>query len=128
MTTEGSYILSSNSPGDNNRFFSTLDENDFSAKGEVTYTVNPEANNPIKVNVGVNYRQTDRTFNFTEIDYVTGGGLAADPNNPDAVLNSQNLSAGAFSLITIWNNSNLNPMYYIGHRKIEQAMHNWFTP
>jgi hypothetical protein len=57
-------------------------------------------------------------LNFTEIDYVTGGGLAADPNNPDAVLNSQNLSAGAFSLITIWNNSNLNPMYYIGHRKI----------
>jgi hypothetical protein len=117
MNTSGNYILSSNSPGDNNRFFSTLDENDFGAKAEATYTLNPNAEKPTQIVFGGNYRKTDRTFKFNEIDFQQSG-LAIDPNNPDAVLNQQNLNAGAFKLITLWNNSNLNPMYYIGERKI----------
>lgn len=115
--TSGNYILSSNSPGDNNRYFSTLDENDFGANAEAIYTVNPNAEKQIQIIFGGNYRKTDRTFNFTEIDFQQGG-LAIDPNNPDAVLNQANLNAGAFNLITLWNNSNLNPMYYIGNRNI----------
>ncbi len=117
MTTAGSYILSANSPGDNNRFFSTLNENDLGAKAEVNYTFNPEANLPVVLTLGGNYRKTDRTFNFTEFDYQQNG-LSVDTNNPDAVLNQQNLNAGAFKLITLWNSSNLNPMFYIGHRTI----------
>jgi len=115
MTNSGSYILSANSPGDNNRFFSILDENDFGAKAEVNYTFNPEANLPVVLTLGGNYRKTDRTFNFTEFDYQQSG-LSVDPNNPDAVLNQQSLNAGAFSLITLWNSTNLAPMFYIGHR------------
>ncbi|MEO8253724.1 MAG: TonB-dependent receptor [Flavobacterium sp.] len=117
MNTSGNYILSSNSPGDNNRYFSTLDENDFGANAEAIYTINPNADKQIQIIFGGNYRKTDRTFNFTEIDFQQGG-LAIDPNNPDAVLNQANLNAGAFKLITLWNNSNLNPMYYIGNRNI----------
>ncbi|PTQ96521.1 TonB-dependent receptor [Mucilaginibacter yixingensis] len=117
MTASGSYILSANSPGDNNRFFSLLDENDLGTKAEVNYQFNPDANFPVVLTLGGNYRKTDRTFNFTEFDYQQGG-LSVDPNNPDAALNQQNLSAGAFKLITLWNSSNLDPMYYIGHRKI----------
>lgn len=117
MTGSGSYILSANSPGDNNRFFSTLDENDLATKAEVNYKFNPEANLPVVLTLGGNYRKTDRTFNFTEFDYQQNG-LSVDPNNPDAALNQQNLNAGAFKLITLWNSSNLDPMYYIGHRKI----------
>ncbi|WP_281636471.1 TonB-dependent receptor [Flavobacterium marginilacus] len=115
--TSGNYILSSNSPGDNNRYFSTLDENDFGANAEAVYKINPNADKQIQIVFGGNYRKTDRTFNFTEIDFQQGG-LAIDPNNPDAVLNQANLNAGAFNLITLWNNSNLNPMYYIGNRNI----------
>jgi len=117
MAQSGSYILSANSPGDNNRFFSTLNENDFAGKAALNYTFNPEANLPSVLTLGGDYRKTDRTFNFTEFDYQQSG-LAVDPSNPDAVLNQQNLNAGAFSLITLWNNANLDPMYYIGHRKI----------
>ncbi|PJJ09710.1 TonB-dependent receptor [Flavobacterium sp. 1] len=117
MNTSGNYILSSNSPGDNNRYFSTLDENDFGANAEAVYTINPNADKQIQIVFGGNYRKTDRTFNFTEIDFQQGG-LAIDPNNPDAVLNQANLNAGTFNLITLWNNSNLNPMYYIGNRNI----------
>jgi len=113
----GSYILSANSPGDNNRFFSILNENDLAAKAEVNYKFNPEANLPVVLTLGGNYRKTDRTFNFTEFDYQQNG-LSVNPNNPDAVLNQQSLSAGAFNLITLWNSTNLDPMYYIGHRKI----------
>jgi len=117
MTDSGSYILSADSPGYNNRYFSTLNENDFAAKAEVDYTINPEANAPIIVTLGGNYRKTERTFNFIEFDFKQNG-LAVDPNNPDAVLNQQNLNSGAFSLITLWNNTNLNPMFYTGNRKI----------
>lgn len=117
LNTSGNYILSSNSPGDNNRYFSTLDENDFGANAEAVYTIKPNADKQIQIIFGGNYRKTDRTFNFTEIDFQQGG-LAIDPNNPDAVLNQANLNAGAFNLITLWNNSNLNPMYYIGNRNI----------
>jgi TonB-dependent receptor len=115
MTNSGSYILSANSPGDNNRFFSILNENDLGTKAEVNYTFNPEANLPVVLTLGGNYRRTDRTFNFTEFDYQQSG-LSVDPNNPDAVLNQQNLNAGAFNLITLWNSANLDPMFYIGHR------------
>lgn len=117
MTNTGGYILGADSPAYNNRYFSTLDENDFAAKAEVDYTINPEANSPIVVTLGGNYRKTDRTFNFIEIDYKQNG-LEVDPSNPDAVLNQQNLNSGAFSLVTAWNNTNLNPMFYIGKRKI----------
>ena len=117
MTQSGNYILSADSAGNNNRYFSTLDENDLGAKAEVDYTVNPEANRPIVVTVGGNYRKTDRTFNFLEFDFQQSG-LVVDPNNPDAVLNQQNLNAGAFNIITLWGSTNLDPMYYKAHRKI----------
>ncbi|AHF17846.1 TonB-dependent receptor [Niabella soli] len=127
MTGAGSYILSANSPGDNNRFFSTLNENDFAGKAAIDYTFNPEANLPSVLTLGGAYRKTDRTFNFTEFDYQQSG-LAVDPGNPDAVLNQQGLNSGAFNLITLWNNANLNPMYYIGHRKIGSGYAQWLYP
>ncbi len=117
MTETGSYILSANSPGDNNRYFSTLNENDFSGKAEAGYTFNPNADLPVVLTLGGNYRKTDRTFNFIEFDYQQSG-LAVDPNDPDAVLNQQGLNSGAFNLITLWGNTNLTPMFYIGHRTI----------
>ncbi|WP_345107074.1 TonB-dependent receptor [Mucilaginibacter panaciglaebae] len=127
MTTSGSYILSANSPGDNNRFFSVLNENDLGAKAEVNYKFNPEANLPVVLTLGGNYRKTDRTFNFTEFDYQQSG-LSVDPNHPDASLNQQNLNVGAFKLITLWNNTNLDPMFYIGHRKIGAGYAQLFYP
>ena len=121
MTGTGSYILSANSPGDNNRFFSTLDENDFAGKAKIDYTFNPNANLPVVLTLGGDYRKTDRTFNFTEFDF-DQNGLTVDPNNPDAALNQENLNSGAFSLVTLRGNRNttnaLDPMYYIGHRNI----------
>ncbi len=125
MTGNGDYALSAESAGANNRYFSTLDENDFGAKGEVQYTVNPEANAPIIVTAGGNYRKTDRTFNFIEFDYLQNG-LVVDPSNPDAVLNQQHLdltpNQGGFDLLTLrgaaGNANALNPMFYIGHRQI----------
>ncbi|AWH84053.1 TonB-dependent receptor [Flavobacterium album] len=117
MTETGHYILGTNSYADNNRFFSTLDENDLGATAEVNYSVNPEANSPMIITLGGNYRKTDRTFNFTEFDYKQNG-LTVDPNNPDLVLNQENFNSGAFSLITLRGGTNINPMYYIGNRKI----------
>ncbi|MCG2793679.1 MAG: TonB-dependent receptor [Weeksellaceae bacterium] len=117
----GGYLLSSNSPADNNRFFSKLNENDYGGKAEANYTFNPTSELPVVLTLGGNYRKTDRTFKFTEFDYQQGG-LSADPNNPDAVFNQQNLSAGLFKLITLrgdYSQKNaLIPMYYIGHREI----------
>ena len=42
----GNYRLSTDSAGDNNRYFSTLNETDLAAKAEVNYAFNPAADKP----------------------------------------------------------------------------------
>lgn len=116
----GTYQQSNDSPADNHRFFSTLDENDFGARAELNYTFNPEANNPTVLTVGGNYRDTDRTFNFIQYNFDFQNPVNVDPNHPDAVFNQQNLtlgqSNGGYDLIT--DQGNLKPLYYIGKRNI----------
>jgi TonB-dependent receptor len=120
------YKLSTGSAGDNNRYFSTLDENDLAAKAEVNYTFNPEKTSPTVVTIGGNYRSTDRTFDFLKFNYDFSTPPNVDPNNPDALFNQQHLDlgadAGGFNLLTdrggASNSSALNPFYYKASRDI----------
>lgn len=116
------YNAASDSAGQTNRFFSTLNENDLGAKAEVDYTFNPEANTPVVLTLGGNFRTTDRTFNFTELLYKFNSGPIMDPENPDLVVNQQGLSSGVFELKTgrggASNPNALSPFYYLGKRNI----------
>ncbi|KAF2335719.1 TonB-dependent receptor [Flavobacterium daemonense] len=117
-----SYNAASDSAGQTNRYFSTLDENDASAKAEVNYTFNPESGKSPVLTAGGNYRTTDRTFNFTELLYKFGSGPTMDPLNPDLVLNQAGLDSGVFQLNTgrggADNPNALSPFYYLANRDI----------
>ncbi len=116
------YNAASDAAGQTNRFFSTLNENDFGAKAEAEYTFNPTAELPVVLTIGGNYRTTDRTFNFTELLYKFNSGPTIDPENPDLVLNQIGLSTGVFELRTgrggASNPNSLSPFYYLGKRDI----------
>jgi len=120
------YKLSTGSAGDNNRFFSTLDENDLTAKAEVDYTFDPDKSLPTVLTVGGNYRNTKRTFDFIKFNYDFNTPPVVDPDNPDALFDQQHLDLGAggggFSLLTdrggAGNSSALDPFYYAAKRDI----------
>ncbi|WP_281227022.1 TonB-dependent receptor [Flavobacterium aquiphilum] len=117
------YSAASDSAAQTMRYFSTLDENDSSAKGEINYTFNPQSNTPAVLTLGGNYRTTDRTFNFSELLYdFNSGGPTMDPKNPDLVLNQAGIDSGVFHLITGRGGANnpnaLSPFYYLANRDI----------
>ena len=120
----GGYTISSNSAGANNRYYSTLKENDITGKAEAAYTFNPESNLQKVLTVGGNVRSTDRTFDNTQINFDFDRPVAVDVNNPDALFNQANLDLGkqngGFNFVTT-RGSNANafdPFYYKGKRNI----------
>ncbi|MHA3786959.1 TonB-dependent receptor [Flavobacterium hauense] len=123
-TNGNGYTVASNSAGLNNRFYSTLEENDIAGKLEGEYTFNPESNLKKILTVGFNIRSTDRTFNFTQINYDFNNPVAIDINNPDAVFNQENLTLGknngGFDLVTGRGKqaNALDPFYYLADRQI----------
>lgn len=118
------YVVGSNSVALNNRFFSTLDENDLAAKLDLTYTFNPEADLVKKISFGANYRNTERTFNYTQFNFdFADNTTAIEINNPDAVFNQAGLSNGNFEIVT-GRGTGVNafdPFFYIGKKKIMAA-------
>lgn len=95
-TNGNSYLVGSNSAGLNNRFFSTLEENDIAGKLEAGYTFNPEGNLQKTLTVGANFRTTERDFEFSQINYDFNNPVPVDINNPEALFNQANLSLGKF--------------------------------
>jgi TonB-dependent receptor len=115
------YVIGSNSPALNNRFFSKLQENDFTAKADFTFTLNPEADLVKKINFGTNYRRTERRFDYTQFNFdFPNNTTAIEINNADAVFNQANLSAGNFEIVTGRgiNADALDPLFYLGDKQI----------
>lgn len=111
-------------PGLNNRYFSTMEENDLTAKAEIDYTLNPTGELKKVLTFGANYRTTDRTFNYLQINYSFGNITSIDVNNPEAVFNQQNLDLGrangGFDLVTLRGTgaNAFDPFYYLADRKV----------
>lgn len=123
-TNRNSYLVGSNSAGLNNRFFSTLEENDITGKLEASYTFNPESNLQKVLTVGANFRTTERDFEFSQINYDFNNPVPVDINNPEALFNQANLSlgkfGGGFDLVT-QRGTGANafaPFYYKANRDI----------
>jgi TonB-dependent receptor len=115
------YIIGSNSPALNNRFFSELEENEISAKADFTFTINPSADLIKKVNFGGNFRKTDRRFDYVQFNFdFPNNTTQVEINNADAVFNQTNLSAGNFRIVTGrgTNTDAFDPLYYLGDRQI----------
>ena len=90
---DGNYIIATNSSALNNRYFSILNEKDLAGKIDLTYTFNPKSELVKKLNFGGNYRNTNREFNFTQINFdVATNDVIVDINNPDAVFNQSGVN------------------------------------
>ncbi|HEX8575174.1 MAG TPA: TonB-dependent receptor, partial [Flavobacterium sp.] len=92
--TSNNYIVGTNTPALNNRFFSKLKEDDFAGRFEVTYTLNPDEDLIKKIAVGANYRNTDRRFDYTQFNFDVQSRVIIDINNPDAFFNQASVNAG----------------------------------
>ncbi|AWM13845.1 TonB-dependent receptor [Flavobacterium sediminis] len=97
----GQYVVATNSSVLNHRYFSTLDENDYSAKAEGKYTLNPDSELKQVITVGGNIRKTERDFSAIQFNYnfFTNTNIV-DIDNPDAVFNQENLDNGVYDLRT----------------------------
>lgn len=111
-------------PGLNNRFFSTMEENDLTAKAELDFTFNPTAELKKVLTFGANYRTTDRTFDYLQINYSFAHITPIDIDNPEGVFNQQMLSLGrangGFDLVTL-RGTGINafkPYFYLADRDV----------
>ena len=120
----GTYIPSTNSAGENERYFSELSENDFTAKAALTYELPSSDGLTRNVSFGYDFRNTVRDFDATIYNhrYLPPYLPEIDINNVDAIFNQQNLSNGIFELQTgngTSSNPNVfDPFFYRGERLI----------
>src|SRR5690606_3315468 len=114
----------------NNRCYSNLEENDLAGKLYVDYALNGknEDSNNSRVRLGYNYRDTDRAFNYTQINYIFDSPAVVDIDNPDTSLfNQQSLNEGIFRLTTNRGDGRdgtdpFKPISYNGDRKIHAGL------
>ena len=117
----------------NNRFYSDLEEDDYAGKLYLNYkikgattTEDNEGNSAIKI--GYNYRQTDRLFRYTQLNYIFDRPAEVDINNPDTSLfNQESLNQGIFTLTTNRGDGRdgqdpLKPFSYTGDREIHAGL------
>jgi hypothetical protein len=115
------YKAASNSATLNHRFFSDLKENDLASKVDFVYSVNPEDELIKKISFGANYRNTNRTFNYTQFNFdFPNSTTEIEIDNPDGIFNQNSIDTYVFDLQTgRGSGSNaLNPFYYTGKRNI----------
>ncbi|CAL2105809.1 TonB-dependent receptor [Tenacibaculum sp. 190524A02b] len=119
-----------NSAGTNERYFSKLQENDYAAKGKLSYKLSSDYENKSVIDFGANYRYTERLFAATIFNHdFTGNGVIIDVNNPDAVFNQTSIDNNIFSLQTGRGRRNEEaetfvPFTYRGKRLVSGAFSN----
>ena len=126
----GKYVPSTNSAGENERYFSKLDENDFSAKAIATYNFGAEDQSKNKFTLGYDFRNTSRDFEATIYNhrYVPPYLSEVNIDNVDAIFNQQTLNDGLFTLQTGNGTASspkvFNPFFYNGKRTIHAVLAN----
>ena len=131
--TNDNYRVAVGTPGYNLRFFSDLEENEIVGHLNASYAFGAADSKEQQkgiINVGYDYRNTDRRFNFLQFNHDFGSPVNVNPNNPDLVFNQENLSNGTFRLVT---NSGfgddfnpLDPFFYEGEKDIHAGFTNAF--
>ena len=118
------YVIGTNSAALNNRFFSTLEEDDITGRLELNYRFNPESELVKVLTLGGDFRNTERTFEYTQFNFHFNTPIPVDINNPDLLFNQTYLTLGrqngGFDLVTGRGRGDnaLDPFYYLGERNI----------
>ncbi|RCS26300.1 TonB-dependent receptor [Polaribacter sp. WD7] len=116
------------SAGENERFFSKLEENDYAAKGKFTYKLKEDEEDISVLEVGGDYRYTERLFSATIFNHDFSTRIPIDIDNPDEIFNQSSIDNNIFDLQTgrgRGNNPNaFVPFTYRGKRQIFGAFGN----
>ncbi|MEQ9217707.1 MAG: TonB-dependent receptor [Cyclobacteriaceae bacterium] len=122
MKETGEYRNTSGSAGVNHRFFSELTENDIAGYLKFDYRFLGDENNS-KIQLGYNYRNTNREFLWRQFGHDFSTQSTVDINNLDGSLfNQQSINDGTFALVTNWGRGGsfnvLRPESYNGDKTI----------
>ncbi|WP_298782156.1 TonB-dependent receptor [uncultured Polaribacter sp.] len=122
------YSPQTSSAGENERYFSKLEENDYASKVKLSYKLNDDEDDISIVEFGGDYRYTERLFSATIFNHDFSSRFAIDIDNPDLIFNQSSIDTNIFELETGRGNaSNPNafiPFTYRGKRQIFGAFGN----
>ena len=116
------YSPQTSSAGENERYFAKLEENDYAAKGKLSYKLKEDEEDISVLEFGGDYRYTERLFSATIFNHDFSSRVAIELDNPDAIFNQSSIDNNIFELETGRGNaSNPNafvPFTYRGKRQI----------
>lgn len=125
LRIDGDFRTTTGSAGLNHRFFSQLNEDDIAGKTIITYDLNSDSEDDNEINnieLGINYRNTERKFNFIQYSTNFDRQIPVDLNNVDGLFNQESINNNTFSLLTdrgrADNPNALTPFFYSGDRTI----------
>lgn len=97
---DGFYNPQTSSAGENERFYSKLQENDYAAKGKLTYKLKEDEEDNSKIDFGADYRYTERLFAATIFNHGFSQRIPISIDNPDAVFNQNSIDNNLFIMET----------------------------
>jgi len=123
LLRDGFYSPNIDSGGNNQRYFSKVQENNLNFKAHVKYDFNGGNENADLLDnyftVGGDFRYTLHVFQATIFNHTFDTRVAVDINNPDALYNQPSLNSSVFRLETgrgsAINPAAFNPFYYVGN-------------
>ena len=100
LLRDGFYSPQTSSAGENERYFSKLQENDYATKTMLTYKLKEDEDNKSIIDFGADYRYTERLFAATIFNHGFSNRFAIDIDNPDAIFNQNSVNNGTFIMET----------------------------
>lgn len=129
LVREGVTRPNTNSDGTNERFFAKLQENDYAAKGKLSYKLSSNEDDISTLDLGADYRYTERLFSATIFNHrFSGNGPEIDSENPDAIFNQNSIDTNIFELtslnVSAANPDQIVPFTYRGKKLISGVFSN----
>jgi TonB-dependent receptor len=100
LLRDGFYNPQTSSAGENERFFSKLQENDYAAKGKLTYKLKEDEDDKSTIDFGADYRYTERLFAATIFNHGFSQRIPITIDNPDAIFNQNSIDNNLFVMET----------------------------
>ncbi|MEP0478776.1 MAG: TonB-dependent receptor, partial [Nonlabens sp.] len=122
LLRDGFYSPNIDSGGNNQRYYSEVQENDYNGIANLKYNFNTseEDERAHYITLGAEYRTTHHVFKATTFNHTFDTRIAVDINDTDAIYNQQSINAGNFRLETgrgsALNPNAFDPFYYIGDK------------
>jgi outer membrane receptor protein involved in Fe transport len=124
LLRDGFYSPNIDSGGNNQRYFSKIQENDYNAIANLKYDFNKEDSGDLlnELNFGGDYRFTHHVFQAVTFNHNVNNRFEVDINDTDQFYNQGSLVSSRFNLVTgrgsASNPEAFNPFYYIGDKYV----------